>query len=682
MSGRHWPHLSSHRQAACRYYARVTSADLPAAPVPADEAPSARIDHFRPDIQGLRGIAVLLVVLFHADLVFTGGFVGVDVFFVVSGFVITALLLREFEGTGRISMRLFYARRVRRILPAMAVVTVVTLAIATIVLSPTGALQWTARTAVATALFVANLYLYASGGSYFGPAEDTNPLLHMWSLGVEEQFYLILPGVMLLTWRLARRAGRPDPRMALAWVIGGMAVLSLLASWSLTFDRSPLPIPDQARFAFFGPVTRIWEFAAGALIVLAAPHLVRLASRFSLLLGAIGIVLVVGSAALFDESTPFPGVAAVIPVAGTVLLIVAGGAAGYTRSALAWRPLAWIGDLSYSWYLWHWPAIVFARVIWPDNAAALAVAALASLVPAWTSYRFLEQPIRFNRRIVGRYAFSVAAVCIAVPAMVAGVVLVQADGWWGLDRPSEVEQRAARTVRCDGSRTEFPVDGCTFRVDGATGTVLLVGDSHAGALAPVAIRAANDAGYNLALWHKPSCPFGGRRVPESCAQWQDGVVALAEELQPDLVVVANRSLDDTFSDETAEKQRERLGGKLQELVDTGTEVAIVNTVPVHPSSGWEEISRLHPTGRPSVVSRTELDRWQAQKRLVESELDESIDGVVVFDPAPYLCDGDRCPQYRDGIWLYKDKSHLTEPGSMLLYEPLRALIEQSRSSSS
>jgi peptidoglycan/LPS O-acetylase OafA/YrhL len=660
----------------------VTSTDLPAATAAGDDPERPRLAHFRPDIQGIRGIAVLLVVLFHADLIFPGGFVGVDVFFVVSGFVITALLLREFDGTGRISMRLFYARRVRRILPAMALVTVVTLAIATIVLSPTGALQWTARTAIATAMFVANLYLYASGGNYFGPAEDTNPLLHMWSLGVEEQFYLILPGVMLVTWRLALRAGRPDPRTALAWVIGVMAALSLFSSWSLTYDRSPLPIADQARFAFFGPVTRIWEFAAGALIVLAAPHLVKLASRFGSALGAIGITLVIGSALMFDESTPFPGVAAVIPVAGTMLLIIGGEAATSTRSALAWRPLTWVGDLSYSWYLWHWPAIVFARVIWPENELVVAVAAVASLLPAWISYRFLEQPIRFNRRIVGRYAFSVAAVCVAVPAMVAGLVLVQANGWWGLDRPAEVEQRAARTVRCDGSRAEFPADGCTFRVEGATGTILLVGDSHAGALAPVLIRAANDAGYNLALWHKPSCPFGGRRAPESCAQWQDGVVELTKELQPDMVVVANRSLDDTFAEESIEKQRDRLGGKVQALVDAGTEVAIVNTVPVHPSSGWEEISRLHPNGRPSVVLRSDLDRWQAQKRAIESELDESIDGLVVFDPAPFLCDGDRCPQFRDGIWLYKDKSHLTEPGSMLLYEPLRALIEEPRASSS
>ena len=281
--------------------------------------------HRRADIQGLRAVAVLLVVVYHAGLPVDGGFTGVDVFFVISGYVITGLLLREVDGTDGISFAAFYARRVRRILPALALTTAV-VAIASIGAISQFTRGITARTGIAASLIVSNIYLYRSPNGYFDLDPSRNPLLHMWSLSVEEQFYLVFPALLVGALIVARRTGR-DRRTVMALTIAAVASISFVLSVIAT-NAGPNAGGLNSRFAFYMAPTRAWEFAAGALLGLFAAKLARVPAGVALGAGVAGAGLVAAGALLIDGSTAFPGTAALLPVVGTALLLVAGARTG------------------------------------------------------------------------------------------------------------------------------------------------------------------------------------------------------------------------------------------------------------------------------------------------------------------------------------------------------------------
>jgi peptidoglycan/LPS O-acetylase OafA/YrhL len=302
--------------------------------------------HRRADIQGLRALAVVLVVLFHAGLGPAGGFTGVDVFFVISGFVIAGLLMRELNTTGGISLRTFYLRRIRRLLPTLALVSVVTVVCGAMLMSPLGGYQQTLGLGVISAAgFVANLYYFKALGGYFQQTADSNPFLHTWTLSVEEQFYLVFPVLLLAGWWLSRRRGR----RGLAGLLLAGLVLALACDLALTFDWLPhlpgllgsLSLPDiAARAAFYLPVSRAWEFLAGALTAVAV-------SRWSPRPGLAAVLAWSGITALavgvfwIRPTQPYPGILASVPVTATVCLLLAGStrgrASGVTR-LLSTRP--------------------------------------------------------------------------------------------------------------------------------------------------------------------------------------------------------------------------------------------------------------------------------------------------------------------------------------------------------
>ncbi len=363
----------------------ATTQVRPGPPTPSGERTPGR----RRDVQGLRAIAVLLVVLFHAELPVPGGFVGVDVFFVISGFVITAMLMREWARHGRIRFGHFYFRRFLRLTPALALVVAIVALASVFLQNPFGAQQTTARTGMGAMLLSANYVIGHAAGDYFADNATTNPLLHTWSLSVEEQFYLVFPALLAVAWLLVRR-GRPKAPLVIVTAIA-VASFALGVAWSFgstwaegltTYFGGP------ESFAFYSSLTRGWEFAAGALLALGLSRIPVPTPAVARLIGAVGAVVLAVSAFAIHDSQPFPGVVALLPVAGTVLLILAGShhTTGVS-SALSTRPMVWLGDISYSWYLWHWPLIVFAALLFPNRpvlliAAAAAVAAAgAGVVP-------------------------------------------------------------------------------------------------------------------------------------------------------------------------------------------------------------------------------------------------------------------------------------------------------------
>ena len=318
--------------------------------------------HKRADVQGLRALAVLLVVGYHAGLPLPSGFAGVDVFFVISGFVITATLVRELAGTGRLRLGAFYARRVRRLLPALTVVLVFVAAVG-VLGSPIAAQKTAGLTGIAASLFSANFYLYHLGSGYFDVSAGLNPLLHTWTLGVEEQFYLVFPALLLASWKLGRRA--------LAVVaVGGATALSFYLAYRYALAFPVGGVHDPQRFGFYASPSRAWEFGAGSLVALGVPLFRRIPFGLTDVVAAAGLAwLVVGLLVLDGRGVPSAGETALL-VTGVALLLVAGSGHGsLVARGLGARPAVWIGDLSYSWYLWHWPLIVFARALWPGSVA-------------------------------------------------------------------------------------------------------------------------------------------------------------------------------------------------------------------------------------------------------------------------------------------------------------------------
>jgi peptidoglycan/LPS O-acetylase OafA/YrhL len=379
---------------------------------------------FRPDIEGLRAVAVLAVVLFHAEMPGVGGgFVGVDVFFVISGFLITGLLWREANDTGTIRLRSFYGARARRLLPASAAVGVVTM-IASVMLLPPLQARSVVGDGIASAMYVSNYWFVVRGVDYFAGHEPPSPFQHYWSLGVEEQFYLVWPAAILgtaLLIRLARRRTRADATASqrpYTAVLAAVATVSFVMSFVATYV-----VPAAA---FFSLPTRTWQLAVGGLVALTAERWHRLPSRVAAISGWAGLGIVLLACTRLSASTLYPGVAALLPTLGAALVIGAGCAAparGCGR-VLGTSPMRAIGRISYSWYLWHWPVLVLAPALLGHSLGlpARLVAALISGALALLTLRFLENPLRYAAPIrrsawaslgLGGVATAVA-VCVGV----------------------------------------------------------------------------------------------------------------------------------------------------------------------------------------------------------------------------------------------------------------------------
>lgn len=450
-----------------------------------DEAGTAPGDRpFRPDVQGLRAIAILLVVLFHADIPgFSGGYVGVDVFFVISGFVITGVLLRERVATRRTSLVNFYGRRARRIIPAASLVIVVTVVAAFHYLgSLTG--QETAVDGQWAALFVANFHFAASQTNYLASQQPPSALQNYWSLAVEEQFYIIYPTIFLITARLARKVSL---RARLAVVLIGVIVASY--AYSIVFTSTNAPS------AFFSPLTRAWELALGALIAVGGQSLRRLPQHLAAFLTWLGFGAIVVASFTLTSATVYPGSLVALPVLGAGLVIAGGGAQptwGVER-LLRQRPFQLLGLISYSLYLWHWPILIIATQsrgvtslpVW-ENIALLLVATVVAIVTYW----FLENPVRHSKRLLRRRWASIAlGLCLVGATLVVttyerhrpavnlgALASVKSGSVCPSPSPSAVSDLRSKD---DPGRPQP-----TNQADAQHQTVLLVGDSTACTLLP------------------------------------------------------------------------------------------------------------------------------------------------------------------------------------------------------
>ncbi|MFF2544663.1 acyltransferase family protein [Kitasatospora sp. NPDC058063] len=659
----------------------------PAAPQGAAVAESGqtrRRTAFRPDIEGLRGVAVLSVLAFHSAVPgLTGGFVGVDVFFVVSGFLITGLLVGRPLGLWD-----FAARRARRILPAAATVLVATAVAGGALLDPLRGTDL-ARDLIASAGQFANWRFVGEQTDYLAAERDPSPLQHFWSLGVENQFYLLW-GVLLLGLARYLHGRRRTLAITLATVAVGGISLVLCLRWTAT----------SAPLAYFSTGSRLWEFAAGACAALAGPALAARAERRPVprtlrVLGWLGLAAVLTPVFLYDRNTPFPGTAALLPVLGTAAVLLAGhgtpGAADAGR-LLATRPLRAAGRLSYAWYLWHWPVLTIAQARYgPLPWTTLLALTAAAALPAWLTLRLVEQPLRYGSSPAPRRGLAVGASALVIPLIAAltlggGTVRALGDPSAGPvaapagapDGPSLLAPGArvltltpslarAREDFPPGKGCEIPLNAdssprCLFGAEDSPDRIVLLGDSHAGQWISAGLALAEQRHWALEVLVKPGCPLAtltvrnnvlGRTFDE-CDRWRENTLTrLTSGPKPRLVLMAGLNRYGS--------QEERAEGwtrTLDRLTALGAPLAYLGDTPMP--------GKDIPTCLAASDGRSDACFFP---RDTAFEPDPVLDGglaarygVRTLDLGPLLCPGagPSCPAVLEGVVLYRDTGHITD----------------------
>lgn len=640
----------------------------------------------RLDVQGLRAVAVLLVVAYHGGFGVGGGFTGVDVFFVISGFVITSSIGRELRRTGHISLIRFYGRRAKRLLPGLSLMLLFVAAAGTL-LDPVAAQKLTSATGVTAAVFWSNVYLASRPSGYFAVSTQLDPLLHTWTLGVEEQFYLAFPLILIAAWRISRTISRPRPLIATSAAIALVGGASFVAAVYL-----------PATFSYYSSLTRAWEFAAGALLGLYALAPRRLPKLVAVGIGAVGAGLLCLAAVAVAPDEPLLLTTAT-PAAGAAALILAGcGGDNVLTGLLSIRPLAALGDLSYSWYLWHWPLIVFAQAAFPASSRAAPLAAIASLGPAWLSYHFVENPIRVGVEMQGRRAFVVGLAATAVPLAAFGTVSSVT-----VPLPTTVYAPGEHVSDRHGCHTYAPIGSrlrghCEWHVRDAKGSVVLIGDSNAAHFGEAVITADRRAGFDTIIASAPWCPilegvtlFKDTSSLQVCVDFARGSLNWIVRHRPNLVIISSRS-DPWIEDSTFVVERRGRGSPSQHVSSAAKEAAFAQGL-------RRTVRRLDRAGIPVIVvhpvpeievdpgscavirfmiehscaeadKRSTVTRRMARTLAAEREAIRGLDATLL-DFEPWFCSGGFCRSSKNGALLYRDHQHLSVAGARKL-EPFFA----------
>ena len=658
-----------------------------------------RSGRFRPDVAGLRAVAVGLVLIYHAGVGFLpGGFVGVDVFFVISGFLITRQLVEEIGRTGRISLAGFYARRAKRILPAATVVLVAT-AVATWLLVSRERWHDIGGDLLASAVYVVNWRFADRAVDYLAVDVAPSPVQHFWSLAVEEQFYLLWPLLIIGTVLVARRLRRSDPRQVL-WI--GLLVIAVPSfAWSILQTAAS---PERA---FFVSTTRLWELAVGAGVALVATRLGRVPRRVAIALGWLGLGAIVAAACLVTANSAWPGYLAAAPVLGSAAVIAAGVSAGARGpvAILGTRPFQWVGDLSYSLYLWHWPMIVIAAAHFGDLSVKRGlVVAAASFVPAWITFKIVENPLRYARAISRspRLAlslggnFTLAGVCAglvlvlmsaaATPAVppaaryAPGAAVLAGKEGRGGPVPEQFAFITPEPLKAGDDLPDTTADKCfqlmvlpdliycTYGNPQGKTTVALVGDSKADQWLPAFQLLAEQNGWKLVVAFKGTCAFTGataltgddpNKPYADCTEWNKALLTRLLADKPAYVFTSQVSAKaaDPGGGASVDAMVDGMHDAWGKLEANGSKVVVIANNP-GPSVNAMQCVDAHRT-KLSACSfdpgRHDTDiAYLTQKKAVAAH--PSVKMIDMFDT---ICPTDKCPAVIGNVMIYRRGSHVT-----------------------
>ncbi len=620
----------------------------------------------RLDIEGLRGLAILMVVAYHARLPFaSGGFVGVDVFFAISGYLIAGQLTRELSRTGTVDLADFYARRIRRLLPAAAVVILATVIVARATLSPLEQRNFT-ETALAAGLYVANFSFAHRATDYLAAPSDSDPLLHMWSLSVEEQFYLVWPVLLLFAWRAGRlTAAIGTTTLVVAASVGLM----------LRFNNT------EPAWTFFGPHTRAWEFGIGALAALVPWRMPRWVSAPA---AWVGLAAGLAACVTYDARTPFPGVWAIPPVVGAALVLAA-------RDPLITRlvsPLRHLGRVSYGWYLWHWPVVVFAVTLIPTlTPVGRVVASLTALLLAIGTQWAVENRVRYSVLLRPR-PFLTLTLAAVLTVSTTGIVFA-----WQLALREEVKhpgQTAYLQMRedhptisvngCHLTVEQTAIPDCVFGNQSSSTSVVLYGDSHAAQWFPALEAASAQRNWRLVSITKMGCPAADISVSVACDTWRREALARIRSLNPTLVFVSSASqyLADVGP----------LAGIRDEVWVIGTRRALIELRDIRtvmlvdlPQPGFDPVLCLarrawHPWLPTDCLFQRTAVRSVSRAASLERDAAVDLPHVRFLDLSDSVCRTDRCDPMPDTLVRYRDDNHISARFSRTLAGALIAAVDR------
>ncbi len=632
--------------------------------------------NYRPDIDGLRALAVLAVVVFHAfPGKLRGGFVGVDVFFVISGFLISTIIFKSLE-RGNFSFLEFYVHRVRRIFPALLVVLAAMCVLGWLFLLPEE-YEMLGRHVAAAAGFVENFVLWKEAG-YFNPVSELKPLTHLWSLAVEEQFYLAYPLLIWIGWR---------SRFGILPVVSALTALSFCLN-IVEIGRDPVA-------TFFLPHTRLWELLSGSILAyITASRSVSARPTMDGAMSVVGGLLLVVSAIVIDQDDRFPGWLALLPVVGAVLIIRAGPDAWLNRNILAHRLMIFVGVISYPLYLWHWPLLSFARIVYGETPSPLIRIILVSIsfLLAWLTYSLIERQFRFGRSAMLKAAL-LTGLMVAVGAC--GLSLWRFDNrettanltsdfdhrrFFGyisthFDECGPQKLREA-AVRFEGVRR------CAQTRAAERRTVAIVGDSHAEHLF-IGVAEELGASQNVVYYQYPCEPFFAQNEDAQCGAMTEAIEYVASNPLIRTVVIAGYwvgrfQLKGKTDAESAAFFEQGLESTFKKL--SNKEVYIALDVPSFPFDSRGCVSRPNPLGlhRSERCEMPRAGHEEATKmyRTALKRVAGRFPSVRVLDLAKYLCNDQTCSMRRGGLLMYRDGSHLSVEGSKYVgAEIARAITE-------
>jgi peptidoglycan/LPS O-acetylase OafA/YrhL len=601
-----------------------------------------------PQIQALRAVAAVLVVIYHAKVT-SGGYIGVDIFYVISGFLITGLLLRELDGTGSLALKAFYLRRVKRLLPASFFVLFVTAIVAWIVY-PTTLRHGLGKDIAAAGAYVSN-YLFALWQMDYQNLNATPPVvIHYWSLAVEEQFYLFWPFIILALYRFGARR-------AVFIGVAAITIASFLLSLFLT--------PREPIWSFYSLPTRAWELGIGALLLF-IPKRIRFSSNY----GWAALALILYGTLTFTDKTPFPGTAALVPVIGTAFAIASLN--NWPRAMNRFGNLKivqWLGEISYPLYLWHWPVLVIPSVAWGRSLVAheLLICVLLTALLADLTHRFIEDPIRYSKPKPKLVIKSGAAATAASLVMGAAIYLsfndeIKLDNGRSYSVSELIKRPVIYDDDCHVNNGETVSPECTYGERGAKRKIVLFGDSHAAQWFPALEQLANENNFELISLTKSACPGpavekvdSGEYKNSDCFAWRDNSLERIAKLKPYAVIFSGFQHFQVPAGYSSRREWWQAGQKrtLNSLRGNASHIVYITDTP-HPQ---QDIPACLAGG---MIS--DCDDSKPSEPI-------SIPGLKVVNPTPWLC-ADKCSSVINGNVAYRDGSHISIAMSESLAQPL------------
>lgn len=669
--------------------------------------------HNRKDIQGLRAVAILTVLFAHARFpFFGGGFIGVDVFFVISGFLITGILIKEYSNKGHISIPNFYARRVRRIIPAATIVILATVILSTIILGRDGSIS-TYWEAIWSSVFLNNWYMAFVGVDYFSLGATPSPLQHFWSLAVEEQFYFVWPALIILLTFFAGKTRSKKFRPFLGTTLIAIIILSL--SWSV-YQTNVEP-----SIAYFSTFTRGWELAVGALLAVLA-HKIVISKTLRTVLLYVGLAMILVAVFTFTDSMPFPGFAAMLPVFGSALILLSGtNNHAKFNQILTNKFMVWIGGISYALYLWHWPMLI----LWesktgekPGFFVALCLLIISVLL-AWMSTTFIEDPLRLSRWWKNKKILTnLLGIAIIISTVAVSYLMIPASAFHEINKMQFVSVATAvenvhkatlpnsqqyiegttmpelaligddkSTVYKDGCHVEHTdptvLTNCVYGDKSSKTNVALLGDSHASMYLPALDLWGIKNNIKVTHFGKSECPAASftpysnilKRVYYECPEWRDNAINEIIKLKPSYVVLVSAhqlvSVDGNGNTEVSQTVVDKNWAAGYAKTIDKFKAASIPVIIIGDSPGLGKDSATCIKAHQDDATDCSSDMLEETAVGISREEDAAkTNNVPYVKVADLFCYENKCPDIIDNRVVYMDGTHITKTFSEYLAGPL------------